>query len=66
MVEDEQGVVGQLVEPVLTCSVTVNTRAMLEHLKAGNPALEKTAVFIVDKDFDEIREIKADFFRFSP
>jgi len=24
---------------------------MLKHLKASNPALEKTMVFIVDKDF---------------
>jgi len=32
----------------------INIRTMLEHLKAANPALEKTAVFVMDKDFAEI------------
>lgn len=61
VVEDEHGV-GQLAALVLTRGeCAVNIRTMLEHLKAGNPALEKTAVFIVDKDFAEISAIKAVF-----
>jgi len=61
VVEDAHGV-GQLVALVLIrgeCGINIQT--MLEHLKASNPALQKTAVFIVDKDFAEIYAIRAVF-----
>ena len=61
VVEDEHGV-GQLVALVLTRGeCAINIRTMLEYPKAANPALEKTAVFVVDKDFAEISAIKAVF-----
>ena len=61
VVEDEHSV-RQLVALVLTRGeCDVNIRTTLERLKAGNPAMEKTAVFIVDKDFAEISAVKAVF-----
>jgi len=49
---------GKLVAVVLTRGESaLNIEAMLQRLKAHNDSLEKTQVFVVDKDFAEIQAI---------